>query len=419
MKKTLIIGYGNRDREDDGAGWHMLHQLAHFWQLNVPELPGDCVESADSQLKLLYLFQLLPEMAEDLADYDQVIFLDAHNSDQLNDVVFEVLAPQPSHSAFTHHLSAEELLWITQMLGKPLPEAWSVSVRGNSFQFSQELTPKTAASVQVAVQKVINLVTKPDSSPLEPSQPFDIIRYKATTHSLTQERKDVVREHACLLKVNGQHWLTFICSPVDLEAMAIGFLFNENVIDHLSDITELGLEMDSSVVSVTLNKSVDKPAAFHRTSTGIAINSTVSEHPQLDSFKLTANQITTMFQQFLTQQSLHKEVGGFHSAALCNAQSPIIVVEDLGRHNCLDKLSGLFLLRGKPFVPHVIVLSGRISSEMIAKSLPLGVEFLVSRTSPTSMAIETANRCGVTLVGYLRDSQFDIYSHPERVILDA
>jgi FdhD protein len=419
MKKTLIIGYGNRDREDDGAGWYMLSRLARTWQLDVPELPGDSVETTDGRLKLIYLFQLLPEMAEDLADYDQVIFLDAHNSDQLAEVVFEAVTPKPSHSAFTHHLSAEELLSITHTLGKPLPEAWMASVRGHSFRFSQELTPQTAASVDVAVQRVLELLDEADNTLLKPAQSFDFIRYKSTTRSLTSERKDVVREHACLLKVNGQDWLTFICTPLDLEAMAVGFLWNENVIDSLSEIIELRQEVDGSVVAITLNKSVEKPIAFHRTSTGIAIDFNTTQHPKLDEFQLTASQIISLFQQFSRQQSLHSEVGGFHSAALCDAERTQIVVEDLGRHNCLDKLSGLFMLSGKPFTPHVIILSGRISSEMIAKSLSLGVEFLVSRTTPTSMAIETAKRCGVTLVGYLRDSQFDIYSHPERVTLDA
>ena len=96
-----------------------------------------------------------------------------------------------------------------------------------------------------------------------------------------------------------------------------------------------------------------------------------------------------------------------------------IVVEDLGRHNCVDKLAGQFLLQNRPFTPHLIALSGRISSEMVAKSLALSVEFIVSRTSPTSLAIETAAQLGITLIGYLRGGQFDIYSHPERVIRNA
>lgn len=418
MKKTLIIGYGNRDREDDGAGWHMLSQIARQRGLDS-ELPGESAETADGNLKLIYLLQLLPELAEDLAGYDQVFFLDAHNSDQLAEVVIEALTPSKDHSAFTHHLSAQELLSITQTIGVKLPEAWSVSVRGHAFRFSPELTPETATSVEIAVQKVLELLTEPADSLMAPAQSFDIVRYKSSTRTLTPDHKDVVREHACLLKVNGQDWLTFICSPMDLEAMAVGFLWNENVISSLSEIKELYLAADKSLIDITLDKPVEKPATFHRTSTGIAIDSTVSEHPKLGDFKLTATHIISMFQQFSHLQSLHNEVGGFHSAALCDNEGPQIVVEDLGRHNCLDKLSGLFLQRSKPFTPHVIILSGRISSEMVAKSRALGVEFLVSRTSPTSMAIETAKLCGVTLVGYLRESQFDIYSHPERVTLDA
>ena len=159
MKKTLIIGYGNRDREDDGAGWHMLSSIAQAFNLPIPELPGDWIRSTETSLELLYLFQLLPEMAEDLASYEVVIFLDAHNSNQLDEVVFEPVIPNISHSAFTHHLSPERLLSIAQIIGKPLPEAWIVSVRGHSFRFTNQLSPKTSASVVLAVKRVLKLLS--------------------------------------------------------------------------------------------------------------------------------------------------------------------------------------------------------------------------------------------------------------------
>ena len=163
-KNTLIIGYGNRDREDDGAGWHMLSRLAAKLNLAAPQLPGDSViapesnESGDSHLELLYLFQLLPELAEDLARYQVLILLDAHNSDQLDEIVVEPVLPGNTHFAFTHHLSPEGLLYIAETIGKPLPATWLVSVRGYSFRFAVELTPQTAALVDRAVERVLCLL---------------------------------------------------------------------------------------------------------------------------------------------------------------------------------------------------------------------------------------------------------------------
>ena len=150
--KTLVIAYGNRDRQDDGAGWHILSQVAAQLSLQAPELPGEWTESEDGSLRLLYLYQLLPELAEDLIDYGQIIFVDAHNSPELPNLVFEPVSPAWVHSAFTHHLSIGELLAITQTLYARCPAAWLLSVRGYAFEFSQVLSPKTATLVRQATE---------------------------------------------------------------------------------------------------------------------------------------------------------------------------------------------------------------------------------------------------------------------------
>lgn len=148
--KTLVIAYGNRDRQDDGAGWHILLQAAAQLGLEAPELPGEWAESADGSLRLLYLYQLLPELAEDLMDYAEVIFIDAQSSAELPELVFEPVGPTWEHSAFTHHLSVGELLAITQTLYERCPDAWMLSVRGYAFEFSQTLSPLTSLLVNQA-----------------------------------------------------------------------------------------------------------------------------------------------------------------------------------------------------------------------------------------------------------------------------
>lgn len=153
--KTLIIAYGNRDREDDGAGWHILDKLALQLGLETPEFPGDQVSTPDDRLTLLYLFQLLPEMAEDIADYEQLIFIDAHNSPSLPNVVFEQVSPDQTHSAFTHHMGPGELLAIAQILGNKLPLSWILSVRGFSFRFARTLSEQTSEMVDQAFSRLL------------------------------------------------------------------------------------------------------------------------------------------------------------------------------------------------------------------------------------------------------------------------
>jgi len=149
-QKTLIIAYGNRDREDDGAGWHILDKLAQRLGLETPQFPGDKITTPDGKLTLLYLFQLLPEMAEDIADFDELVFIDAHNSPSLPNLIFEEVSPDRTHSAFTHHMNPGELLAIAQVLEKRLPEAWMLSVRGFSFRFEPSLSSKMTELVDQA-----------------------------------------------------------------------------------------------------------------------------------------------------------------------------------------------------------------------------------------------------------------------------
>ena len=155
QEKILIIAYGNRDREDDGAGWHILDKLAQQLGLETPQFPGEQVTASDGKLTLLYLFQLLPEMAEEIADYEQLIFIDAHNSPSLPNVVFEQVSPDQTHSAFTHHMGPGELLSIAQILGKKLPLSWILSVRGFSFRFARTLSEETSEIVDQAFSRLL------------------------------------------------------------------------------------------------------------------------------------------------------------------------------------------------------------------------------------------------------------------------
>jgi len=169
-KKTLLIAYGNRDRQDDGAGWHILTDIAREFGAAAPELPGDWVDAAEGALRLWYLYQLLPEISEDLTAYERVVFIDAHNSPQLPDLVFERTGPAWEHSAFTHHMSVGELLSITTALFSACPECWLLSVRGNAFEFSQELSAPTKELAFSAAQMLIAFLRGDSFTPQHPER---------------------------------------------------------------------------------------------------------------------------------------------------------------------------------------------------------------------------------------------------------
>ena len=107
--------------------------------------------------------------------------------------------------------------------------------------------------------------------------------------------------------------------------------------------------------------------------------------------------------------------GGVHSSALSNGKRILRIVEDIGRHNTLDKLAGHLILHPEPVERKVLLTTGRVSSEMLQKSARIGCEVVVSRTSPTSESIRLAEQSGITLVGYARRSQMTVYTHPSRL----
>jgi Molybdopterin-guanine dinucleotide biosynthesis protein A len=115
------------------------------------------------------------------------------------------------------------------------------------------------------------------------------------------------------------------------------------------------------------------------------------------------------------QAEKYRSSGGIHSAAAGRNGELLLYSEDLGRHNTLDRIAGEALLRGMSLDGTMLATSGRVSTEMVAKSLLLGVDVIASRTSPTDMAVELCNRHGICLVGYVRGGKFTVYSHPEMI----
>lgn len=419
--KRFVIAYGNRDREDDGAGWHILDRVLKDYGLQTPEFPGEWVETLDGTLRFLYLFQLLPEMAEDILPYDEIIFIDAHNSEQLPDLLFESIAPSSEHSAFTHHLSAGELLAICKTMTGSCPPARLMTIRGFSFRFKQELSEKTESLVMQAADLLREALKKgldedDEFFATKPYKELAVKFYKISNGWLEDSQKAVIKEHSLALIVNNELWMTFICSPTQLKEQAIGFLYNEGIISGLEDVESVKLADDPSSIEIRLKKAVEKPHSFHRTSTSLQpIQSNLSEGSSEPAF-FQKQDLTNLYQRFTQKQLLHDLAGGFHSAGLSDGLSSPIIVEDLGRHNCVDKLAGAWLLGSYKFSPTIMLLSGRISSEMVMKSLAMGIRLIISRTTPTTRAIELADKLGICLIGYMRANQYEVYSHPEYLI---
>jgi hydrogenase maturation protease len=163
MKKILIIGYGNPNREDDGVAWHILEKLAtHFDVPLSPALAADEFEP-DRYPHLVFELQLFPEMAETMTDYDYVCFVDAHTGAYEEEVRVVTIDPHFQASPFTHHLTPESCLVIAQTLYGHAPQGLMVTVRGYYFGYKTELSEQTTAHADEAKARIIEWVEKINS----------------------------------------------------------------------------------------------------------------------------------------------------------------------------------------------------------------------------------------------------------------
>ena len=151
MKKLLLIGYGNPDREDDGVAWHILRAMTIKLGLPAPE----CYEDEFPEPELIdfvFYLQLTPEMAEDIRAYQYVCFIDAHTGSIPEPVRLIAVESEFQRSPFTHHLTPQSLLSMCETLYGKKPDAALLSVLGHRFLFSRQLSDETAALVPQAVE---------------------------------------------------------------------------------------------------------------------------------------------------------------------------------------------------------------------------------------------------------------------------
>jgi FdhD protein len=232
---------------------------------------------------------------------------------------------------------------------------------------------------------------------------------------------ETIVETPVSLTVNGQVWLTFMCTPVHLEELAVGFLYNEGILESMEEVEDVRVCEHGDNVDVWLNRSVEQPASWRRTSgctggvTAVDLLARPDVHFGADRFEVQPEAIGDLVEQLFESQSLYRETGGVHTSALSDGERIILAAEDIGRHNTLDKIAGLCLMRNAFPETRILITTGRISSEMLQKAARMNAPILISRTSPSSLSIEMAERYGITLIGYARRHRFNVYSNPQRV----
>jgi len=258
---------------------------------------------------------------------------------------------------------------------------------------------------------------------IEPRKP---IRY----FQIDTRKTDAIDSHTIVetpvsLTINGQVWTTFMCTPVRLEALMVGFLFNEGVINGMDEVEDVRICEHGDNVDVWLAHEAFKPDSWTRTSgcTGGVTAVASIERPQpvtvSEEFNLSPGQVNHLVEMLFESQELYRETGGVHTSALSDGENLILSAEDIGRHNTLDKIAGLCLMENRWPEKRALITTGRISSEMLQKGVRMGAMVVASRTSPSSLSIALAEAWGITLIGYARRNRFNLYAAPERILIES
>jgi FdhD protein len=248
---------------------------------------------------------------------------------------------------------------------------------------------------------------------------------RVTEEGRTDIEDVVARELPLTILLNDTELVTLLCSPSDLDSLAVGFLFSEGFLKNKSEVQRITVDDRRGVVRVKTTADVQSATelSFKRLITsgcgrGASFYSAADAQDlaKVESqVVISAGEALALVQKFQHHSQIYRATGGVHSAALCDTKDILVFAEDIGRHNAIDKIFGHCFLNSIPINDQIIVTSGRISSEILLKVARRQIPIIVSISAPTDQGVKLASELGVTLVGFVRGKRMNVYAHAWRV----
>ena len=243
------------------------------------------------------------------------------------------------------------------------------------------------------------------------------------------ETQDIslIDEKILTIYLNNNEILTAMTICDYPEYLAVGFLFNQNMITSLSDLKEVEFNEDLSVVVVRTNKITPFETQNKKRikTSGCAMGTIFGEmfeklvplsSKKLETFSLGA--IKAIIKEINQTKSLYLEAGAIHGSVLCDRESILVYMEDVGRHNAVDKVSGFIVMECIDPTDKFLYTTGRLTTEMVLKTVSMGIPLLVSRSGFTKSAVELAKKFNLTMIGRFKGNRFMCVNGIERIILD-
>ncbi len=247
-------------------------------------------------------------------------------------------------------------------------------------------------------------------------------------HSGATVETTVITERPLTLFLNGQEIVTMMTIGDHPELLAVGYLLNQNMLRHDDEIIGIDYDHDIDTVVVRTARETDYEDKLRKkTQTSGCAQGTVFGDlmEQIDEIELNArarvrtSELYALQKKINTAPSLYLKAGAIHGCVLCQEDRPLLYVEDVGRHNAVDKIAGYMFLNGIKPDDKLFYTTGRLTSEMVIKTVKMGIPILASRSGFTAWGVELAREAGLTLIGRMRGQRFVVLSGEARVVFDA
>ncbi|MEC4675702.1 MAG: formate dehydrogenase accessory sulfurtransferase FdhD [Nitrospirota bacterium] len=248
------------------------------------------------------------------------------------------------------------------------------------------------------------------------------IQIRRIRSGLSEEAGDLIAvEKRLKISINGKNAINLYCTPLMLKELVVGIIHSEGLITGEWCAEEMNIEYGGDEIHVDIPSagSIRKGEATITSGCagGMTFMRAVPDTVISDGISFKAETVRKIFSEFQKMSEIFRLTGGVHSAALTDGGKIITSAEDIGRHNAVDKVIGASVLEGISFSSRMMLVSGRLSSEIVLKCAGCGIPVLVSRAAPMSLAVEIAEKTGVTLVGFLRRDRMNVYTAEQRIVL--
>jgi FdhD protein len=238
----------------------------------------------------------------------------------------------------------------------------------------------------------------------------------------------VVVERPLTLFLNGREIVTMMTIGDYPDYLAVGYLINQNMLSPDDDILGVDYDEEIGVAVVRTGRETDFEDKLRKKTltSGCAQGTAFGDlMEKFDEVKLPGDAVLKtswlyeLTKTINTTPSLYLEAGAIHGCVLAKEDTPLLYMEDVGRHNAIDKIAGYMALHGIPAGDKIFYTTGRLTSEMVIKTVQMGIPILVSRSGFTVWGVELARQAGLTLVGRARGHRFVALSGAERIVYDA